>query len=149
MRNDCAILSRTYVHANIPVKQKALYMNWTKLWSVLQITYIHNNFCSRYDTVQCTEKGKGGGGKGVRWVWLWWKYPTFKFHSEVRSIFLGNIAPTPREAFIIGTYLQLLKCRNLFQYPRSGVIILLALIGSNYCLTLAKYTLFQILSHVM
>ena len=27
MRNDSAILSRTYVHANIPVKQKALYMN--------------------------------------------------------------------------------------------------------------------------
>ena len=65
MRNDSAILSRTYVHANIPVKQKALYMNWTKLWSVLQITCVHNHFCSRYDTAQCTEKGKGGGeGEG-------------------------------------------------------------------------------------
>ena len=100
MRNDSAILGRAYVHANMPVKQKAFYTNWTKLWSVLQITYIHNHFCSRYDTAQCTEKGRGGGeGKGVRWVWLWGKYPAFKFHSEVRSIFQGNIAPTPRGSF--------------------------------------------------
>ena len=100
-------------------------------------------------TQHSAQRKERGGGVRVRWVWLWGKYPAFKFHSEVRSIFQGNIAPTPREAFIIGTYLQLLKCRNLLQYPRSGVIILLALIGSNYCLTLATYTLFQILSHVM
>ena len=50
MRNDSAIPGGTYVHANMPVKQKAFYMNWTKLWSGLQITYIHNHFCSKYDT---------------------------------------------------------------------------------------------------
>ena len=50
MRNDSAIPGGTYVHAHKPVKQKAFYTKWTKLWSGLQITYIHNHFCSRYDT---------------------------------------------------------------------------------------------------
>ena len=77
------------------------------------------------------------------------KVPCLQIPIRNKINFQGNIAPTPREVFIIGKCLQPLKCRTLFQCPRSGVIILLALIGSNYCLTLATYTLFQIRSHVM
>ena len=139
MRNDTAILGGTHVHADIPVNRKAFYMKCGRV-DKLPISII----ISAVATTQHSAQRKEGG-----WVWLSGKYPAFKFQSEIRSIFQGNIAPTPREVFIIGKCLQPLKCRTLFQCPRSGVIILLALIGSNYCLTLATYTLFQILSHVM
>ena len=77
------------------------------------------------------------------------KVPCLQIPLRSKINFSGKHSPDPKEVFIIGTCLQPLKCRTLFQCPRSGVIILLALIGSNYCLTLATYTLFQILSHVM
>ena len=74
------------------------------------------------------------------------KVPCLQIPLRSKINFSGEHSPDPQGCFIIGKCLQSLKCRNLFQYPRSGVIILL---GSNYCLTLATYTLFQILSHVM
>ena len=77
------------------------------------------------------------------------KVPCLQIPLISKINFSGKHSPNPQGSFIIGKCLQPLKCRTLFQCPRSGVIILLALIGSNYCLTLATYTLFQILSHVM